>query len=1017
MFRPKITPRERREAMRRKAKQQNCQDTTIPQSNVLFGEGIDTKPYTSGFDANGQPIDIQFGTIEDLQKDENIEVLIVGGGWAGVQSLLTLRRAGVNAYLIEAQQELGGRVRSMEAQVGDKSVRLDSGAQYLGRDQRALWYLTNMVYKQFQLGSPIGVQDLCGRSPDAYPAPSNVEVLNFKRYEYPDPNTPELNVPPLSELPPWTPHFNPNASIPAVMPYTFSTLKDILPIETVISRIGFYNAIEDLNNVLGRLPQESPDQPEEYMYPTSIYPTLAQLDQISVSEWIDAQVAWYLPPHLRGLIEITVQAPLSVTSKEMSALAFCDYAKRNSSVLYLINDAAGGPQQYICKSSFQSVLNTLAAEEILKGRIIVGAPVKDISTPEGKDYVEGGVVTLLDGRQIKAKQISVMMSPNTVGRRISFGTNNELLSTQRNLYQTEGTVMGKTFKWFATYKKPFWREPGTYMVDGKEVKRPAYNGYVGTSGNTGAYNKKYSPFRLKPIGKPNAEPEGLCAEDDELNPANVIWMMDVSNDDEEVYTLMAFIVAEQIDKLVDENGDFDYAQARECCITHLYDFYKRFPDVEDDKELVEGSNLIKDFGGLWDCDGFIGGGPDAVEKPGVITNLVQYLDTQEKGNIPGTVRPLFFGGSEYARCFRGYMSGAVTNGLDTAIAIIDYLNTDPNRSTSDKFELSAFDKDFLNHQYYQQFETYDGLPPTGENEVVGFISFDPAMIGAYWLMKQFDQSIVELNILIGANTNPMSPDQSLSDFANLIDVITGLPNPGGPDPRAPQKSKPQPLHRLKWTPSHPTPLVFSLSNYEKGRLMMQYYQWGNLPAFLQFCNVDVKMTFSGIPTAELPFVGTFVGKWEILQNFGVIFSMFGDVVMPYKDYEQANKNEEMVIFYGTSIIVRPGMEYTPPETDEYGQPFLLGVSTDPRMMEYEPKIKRDPNNMPAWYAAWDEGMRQSRWIQIDTVNQVTFDNNTGYAKSLTIFNDNDSIARFLKTPYTPVPEKVRRAEPRIEFQL
>lgn len=67
---------------------------------------------------------------------ERTDVLIIGGGLAGLNALRELSRRGVDAALVEAQDRLGGRVESITAEDGGGVIEL--GAQFVARGQRRL---------------------------------------------------------------------------------------------------------------------------------------------------------------------------------------------------------------------------------------------------------------------------------------------------------------------------------------------------------------------------------------------------------------------------------------------------------------------------------------------------------------------------------------------------------------------------------------------------------------------------------------------------------------------------------------------------------------------------------------------------------------------------------------------------------------------------------------------------------------------------------------------------------------
>ncbi|MER9295146.1 flavin monoamine oxidase family protein [Mesorhizobium sp. M0621] len=71
-------------------------------------------------------------------EPERTDVVIVGAGFTGLSAALELKAAGIDFFLLEAHDRVGGRVESME--IGD-GERIDSGGQFLCEDMPALMAL------------------------------------------------------------------------------------------------------------------------------------------------------------------------------------------------------------------------------------------------------------------------------------------------------------------------------------------------------------------------------------------------------------------------------------------------------------------------------------------------------------------------------------------------------------------------------------------------------------------------------------------------------------------------------------------------------------------------------------------------------------------------------------------------------------------------------------------------------------------------------------------------------------
>jgi hypothetical protein len=205
------------------------------------------------------------------------------------------------------------------------------------------------------------------------------------------------------------------------------------------------------------------------------------------------------------VLDISLQAPLSVRSDECSALFNFVYNKSNGGFSEVINDAEGGPQQYALRNSFHQVIDKLTNPLVETKRAFLNQQVKKI------DYTKdstSGTVELQDGTVIEADCI-INCSGVVASQSINFtqGT----IDAGRDFVQQKST-MGSTIKTFVSYDKPWWRV--------KDAPEKSFAGYVGAIQNTTLFEKEYPK-----------------------DSTNTIWFYDVSYQEEmlnekPIYTLM-----------------------------------------------------------------------------------------------------------------------------------------------------------------------------------------------------------------------------------------------------------------------------------------------------------------------------------------------------------------------------------------------------------------------------------------------------------------------------------------------
>lgn len=438
-------------------------------------------------------------------------VLIIGGGFTGISAAADLAAAGVDFQLLEAHPaRIGGRVRSFGHRVGDPGSReyfFEHGAQYIGASQSEIFQLA-----QRHLPHAI-IDGFAARLPWS----DQVTVLQGKRHV----NSRDEWLFGIGGIPPeldvWT------------------TLAVLLLIQEI-------EAIERAIHVTE--PWASP-------------PEIAALDEVTLAQWFSRP---WIPPHARDLVTISVQALLSAEAHEISALYFFWYCACNGGFLNLINDEAGGPQQYYLATGLGALLERIAAP--FQDRIHVGCPVARVAQKKranGSGYVQ---VTLQDGAVWEADKVIVAMSPSTAGR-LSYDP--PLQGERKALFSVP---MGRTIKCVVFYDTPWWRD--------SHGRR--YSGYAGAAS---------SP---------------------------VLWVMDNSPPGPEnkgVHALMTFTVGEAADSL----GPYPSREAVERHVTEALAFL-----FDDPRALSTSPHFIELVSATWNpAESWVGGGPNMLLKPGMLT--------------------------------------------------------------------------------------------------------------------------------------------------------------------------------------------------------------------------------------------------------------------------------------------------------------------------------------------------------------------------------------------------------------
>lgn len=100
----------------------------------VFGSSVTTEtlerdPHTTSY----------FENAEKPRMEEIFDVLILGAGLAGLGAARELRKSGKSVCVLEAQQQPGGRVRTVQMVGGSTAAKVEAGAQWIHGKENALY--------------------------------------------------------------------------------------------------------------------------------------------------------------------------------------------------------------------------------------------------------------------------------------------------------------------------------------------------------------------------------------------------------------------------------------------------------------------------------------------------------------------------------------------------------------------------------------------------------------------------------------------------------------------------------------------------------------------------------------------------------------------------------------------------------------------------------------------------------------------------------------------------------------
>lgn len=446
-------------------------------------------------------------------SSEVLDVVVVGAGFTGITAARELDRRGIRFRVLDAfPDHLGGRAFSFDPQVTPGSAcRFDHGAEYVGETQNDMMQLIRELLPGDALVNGAHLR---------FPYPTQVILIDGTRHVF-------------------------------KLEDSLFGIKGVPPELGLAGALAFLGLLAEMMLIEIQIDTLEPwTGPEE----------LLKLDKVSIRDWMD-QKEW-VPDAVKDLLQLSVEALLSVETDEISIYFLLWYSACNNGFLTAINDDTAGPQQYWLKEGVGKLAERYA--EPIRDRITQGVFVDRIDLTG-----ENARVTTRTGEVLEARKVLVAMSPHTAGR-ITYVP--EPPAGRRALMSMP---MGRTLKCQVFYRSSWWHD-----VDGTH-----FNGYGGGS------NKR------------------------------VLWSMDNSpppeaNDD--THVLMTFTVGAQCDAL----GPNPTQAEIEATVTGgLRDFFGDDRALSTSPEFIK----LVSYRWAQD-DPYVGGGPNTVFPVGKLTELGQHMN-------------------------------------------------------------------------------------------------------------------------------------------------------------------------------------------------------------------------------------------------------------------------------------------------------------------------------------------------------------------------------------------------------
>jgi monoamine oxidase len=346
------------------------------------------------------------GAAHGLRGSRTTDVVIVGGGLAGLNAARQLRAKGVEVVVLEARHRVGGRTLSYE--LGDGKV-LDVGGQWVGPIPGETTTSTipgqavqRTQHRVFELARSLGID-------------------TFKTYDngsYVNETTTGLRTTDKGTRIPIDPG-------------------DVSAAETV----ALWN--EMAAQIDPSHPWDSPNRSQALEW-----------DSMTVDSWMRQNL---IPPGqgpMSATYALTSLAATSVSGpcdpRDMSFLDMLVAIATAGTIDNMINTGDGAQDSRFIGGS-QRISIKLAAE--LGDRVVLGAPVHSISQDSRGVTVSG------DGFSVRGKAVIVALPPTLTGRihydppmsEFDGGTRDQLV---------QRTPMGSTIKVQVLYPQPYWREQG-----------------------------------------------------------------------------------------------------------------------------------------------------------------------------------------------------------------------------------------------------------------------------------------------------------------------------------------------------------------------------------------------------------------------------------------------------------------------------------------------------------------------------------------------------------------------------
>jgi len=336
---------------------------------------------------------------------QSVEVVVVGGGLAGLTAAWLLHRAGVDVQLLEARNRVGGR--TLNHHLGGGRV-IEVGGQWVGplpNEPATASVPTQAVYR-----------------PQAriYKLARKMGIGTFKTYnkgQYVD-----------------------YSSVTGLTRYSSSTR-----IPTDPGTANAAKALYEFNQMAAQVPLDAP-------YTAA---NAALWDGQTVETWMRENLdppnqSPYSPSN--ALVTLGVEAVFAAEPRDLSLLHGLFYIASAGTFDNLV-DTANGAQDSRFIGGSQAI--SIAVAKRLGSRVRLGAPVRRIVHEGGRVHAIG------DGFDVSAKHAIVAIPPTLAGRLV-YEPTLAALSGDGGLRDqlTQRIPQGSTIKVQCLYSHPFWRASG-----------------------------------------------------------------------------------------------------------------------------------------------------------------------------------------------------------------------------------------------------------------------------------------------------------------------------------------------------------------------------------------------------------------------------------------------------------------------------------------------------------------------------------------------------------------------------